>query len=854
MTTPKDKSASAREGSERDIIPKRYQHAAAIAVLILGLVVFFNQIIFGGKTILAEDSIASHSFDTYLKDANEQGIFPLWNPYIFCGMPGYGSLSVTGDRWYDLSALVAKRTIAVVGSVLNGTVGWVVVYYMIFAVGMYVFAYSKVQHKVIATVVALAATFSTAIIIWIAIGHNTKVMVMAFFPLIFYTVEQLRQRFSLRDALLLTVFVHFALTESHVQMIFYIYLSLLVYGVFFLIRSVLKKEDWKGVVRTAAIFTVATGLAFAMDSDRYLSVLEYNPYSIRGSNPITQTTAGTNSKTVKGGLDYNYATAWSLSPGEMITFVVPSWYGFGITEFRGSLTNNQLARASTYAGPQPFAHNPPYMGVVVLVFAAIGFWRNRTDPFIQYLGVLIVFSLFVAFGKELSIVYDLMYNYFPAFNKFRVPSMILVLVQVFLPLLAGYGVLSLIKLRNGKNGVQSVKKWFQIVAGSTVGIAAVLLVAYESLLSRQMIQNMLGSFFGFGVPKDRIVEQVFTRIPANVIQEVTGHVVSMVKSDIVIGALCLLAAAGAVYLYTKKTLSLTIFSAIFTVAIVADLWHVGYKPMHLQPQQDLQRYFAPTDYVEFLHKDTTAYRVLQFVNGELQYDNTLAYWRIQNAYGYQAAKIRAYQDMLDVVGGKNPLLWNLMNVKYIISNQPDTLAPLLQVFSGAQSSVYYNTDVLPRAYFVDGYEVAAGKKILDNIAAKAFDPRKVAYLMEDPALKIEPPQAGARAEVVRVGIQDLEVNVAATGNNLLVLSETYYPEGWKAYIDGSPADIYRVNYLFRGVVVPAGEHTLTMVFEPDGFALGKNLSLAVNVFVLAALGVVVVMQARKKNSLTISSE
>jgi len=89
---------------------------------------------------------------------------------------------------------------------------------------------------------------------------------------------------------------------------------------------------------------------------------------------------------------------------------------------------------------------------------------------------------------------------------------------------------------------------------------------------------------------------------------------------------------------------------------------------------------------------------------------------------------------------------------------------------------------------------------------------------------------------VRYGIQDLEMKTTTTGNNLLFLSETYYPVGWKAFIDGKEIPIYRANYLFRAVVVPPGVHKLEMKFEPRGFYLGKNLSLAANIVILGGLG------------------
>jgi uncharacterized membrane protein YfhO len=90
------------------------------------------------------------------------------------------------------------------------------------------------------------------------------------------------------------------------------------------------------------------------------------------------------------------------------------------------------------------------------------------------------------------------------------------------------------------------------------------------------------------------------------------------------------------------------------------------------------------------------------------------------------------------------------------------------------------------------------------------------------------------------------MNVTATGNNLLFISETYYPEGWKAYVDGNEIPIYRINYLFRSVVIPAGKHVLEMKFEPRGFYLGKTISLIVNILVLLGLITLLIVKYRSK--------
>jgi hypothetical protein len=841
--------SSRQAGDERVLIPPKYQHFVAIALLFLTIVLFFNQIIFGGKIFLDVDTIASHAFDTFLADAKKAGIFPLWNPYIFCGMPAYGSLTVGGERLFDLTALVLGKASELFSLILfNPPPGWVFFFYFVFACGMYLFTYSKLKSKFAAFVAAFAATYSMYIIIWVMVGHNTKIAIMAFFPYILYAIERHRERFSVPLALLLVLLLHYSFLPSHVQMIFYVYLSIGVYFLFFLVKSFFKKKEhieestaqpagWKPIVRAGLIFTLATALAFSMDADKYLSVWEYNPYSMRGSNPIVPSSQQAETKTVQGGLDYDYATSWSFSPGEMITWLVPSWYGFGYQKYQGLFTNNQLRMTNFYWGPQPFTHAPQYMGLIVFLLAIYGFVRNRKDPFVQYLGVMILFSLLIAFGKEFSLVYDLMYRYFPMFNKFRIPSMILVLVQIFVPILAAYGIVSLMKEREELHGaaLQKRKKSILIALGVSVVVCLGLAATYEGLLSRQAVQNMFSTVFNYQLPRDRVVDQVLRQIPTQVSKELTAHVASLVTTDLYLALGMLVITLGSFYYFIQQRMKLTTFAVVLTLVIGFDLWRVASKPMDPQDKAMQQQVFRAPDYVEFLQKDPAFFRVLELENGQPPYNNTLAYWRIQNAWGYQGAKMRALQDMVDVADLYNPLVWNLMNVKYIISDRPDSNAALGLVFNGAARKVYSNLSFLPRAFFVKRYEVTDGLSILSKIRDKAFDPQDVVFFMEDPKLQIEPPHPAARAEFLSYGIQDMELKVTTNGNNLLFLSETYYPKGWKALIDGKETPIYRANYLFRAVVVPPGIHKLEMKFEPTGFYLGKNLSLVTNLLAIGGL-------------------
>ncbi len=606
----KERSSGRRTAGELPLIPERFQHLAAIALLFLSLVVFFNQVIFSGKTYSDVDIIASRSFDTLINDAKQEGIFPLWNPYIFCGMPAYASLTLGGDRAFDIAGQVLAKAETVFSYViLNPQEGWVLFFYFVFASGIYLFTYQKVKSKFASFIAAFAATFSMYIIIWVMVGHNTKISVIAFFPYIFYVIERLRERFRWILGLSLVLLLHFSYMPSHVQMIFYMYLSLGIYLLFFLFKSLLTKKGqqepvengsgWRGVVRAGIVLVFATALAFAMDADKYLSVLEYGPYSMRGSNPIVAESQGV--KTVEGGLGYNYATDWSFAPGEMLTWIVPSWYGFGRTSYKGVLTNNQEAMPNFYSGPQPFTHAPQYMGVVVLALALFGFVKNRKDPFVQYSGILIIFTLFIAFGRELPFLYDLMYRYFPMFNKFRIPSMILVLIQIFVPILAAYGIASFVRERETARGaqLQKSKKSILIAGGVSVGILALMALTVDSFISRQAVQNAIASFANYGLPRDRIVEQFLAQVPPMATKEITAQLSSMITSDILVAIGLLAATFGAVYYFIQGKMKLPTFAVVITLAIVFDLWRVDSKPEEPLDRSVQKQSFATPDYVKY---------------------------------------------------------------------------------------------------------------------------------------------------------------------------------------------------------------------------------------------------------------
>jgi hypothetical protein len=211
---------------------------------------------------------------------------------------------------------------------------------------------------------------------------------------------------------------------------------------------------------------------------------------------------------------------------------------------------------------------------------------------------------------------------------------------------------------------------------------------------------------------------------------------------------------------------------------------------------------------------------------------------LQNNYGYQGAKLRVFQDLDDVAGLTNPNTWKLMSTKYIITDQPYDDSMFTQVYKGSKF-ILLNNKFYPKAFFVKSYKTAGGLEILNNIKDGNFEPKDIAYLEKDPGVKIEPADSTAKVLITGYDIHNITLVAEASGNNLLYLSEVYYPAGWKAYVDGQQAEIFKTNYTFRSIVVPKGKHKIEFKFEPETYYSGKGIAMGTN-FVLIALFAVAV--------------
>lgn len=814
-------------------------------ILIFASVYIFLGDAVGGGGFNASDNLASYSFETYLEKAQEDGEFPLWVPYIFSGMPSYSAMLTTGDRWWDFSYKLVFGLALLFKGLFNSDTARVCFWYALYGAGIYWLMRSKNKQQAVAFFSAFAAIFSTVVITWIMIGHNTKPIVLACLPFTFIFIEKLREKFSLIYILLLVLSLHTMLEAGHVQLIFYSGLAIGIYLIFELISRLISKKQAMGVLKVAGYLLVAGVIAFIMSSDRYYSLTDYTPYSTRGSAPLVN--EGANTKDESGGNTYEYATMWSFSPGEMMGFLVPNYYGFGKLEYdvdanSGTLLSQMAMQSQdhklpTYWGQKPIEDSPPYMGILIFFLGLFGIIANRKVVFVQFLAFLSLFALFLSFGYTLPFLYDFFFYNVPMFNKFRAPSMILVLVHFAFPILAGYGLSSIIDwVKTGITPAQKKKINYLLIAAVAFFALGVLYnIGFESNFKSSVLHSEFVS--------NRLIPQLPQQYQEQFKTEFSDFIWSEMLSDWYTNAVLLLIAGGLIFMFTRKSIKLPVLMGGLIVILVFDLWRVDARPKDVREVSLKEQVFSQKDWVDFIKQDKSGkFRIADFVSPT---PNASAYWLLENVNGYHSAKLRVYQDMLDVTSGgstsnvTNPFVWNLLNVKYIIDRRQIPGMQPVFVSKQEQAYVYLNSSYMPRAFFVDSVAVDKPLDILNKMkfnpgVNQNFDPGKVVFVENQLNKAIDTVGDGASVKVTDYRNESITLRANATGTNFLLLSEIYYPE-WKAYIDGKETEIIKSNYFMRGLIVPKGEHTIELKFESEKFEIGKTASLTTNTIVMLAL-------------------
>ncbi|HEX2974840.1 MAG TPA: YfhO family protein [Bacteroidales bacterium] len=556
-----------------------------------------------------------------------------------------------------------------------------------------------------------------------------------------------------------------------------------------------------------------------------------------GGKSVVETKVNEPDKSSSGSAYYDYHTLWSFSPQEVMTFMVPSFYGFGNSKYNGPLSETPDFQVNTYFGQMESVDVAMYMGVLVFFFALFAMFTCWKDPFVQFLTILSGIALLISFGKTFSPVFNFMFYYFPYFDKFRVPSMMLVLLQLSMPFLAGLGINKIISFRKEKD-----QRVFNLVKYASILFVALFVI---SLLLSDPIKNWFTA---------RMFESNTARLEADKFRALSEYITNMFISDAIIAlALCALSFSLA-YAYVSSKIKGSVLLLAVIAFTIFDLWRIDSRGALYTEEQNVDNIFNEPRYVKAIkaQKDSSPFRVIglrqdgSHGNADYQNANFNAYFLLQDIYGYSGIKFRAYQDIVDVLGNvANPTLWRMLNVKYVVLSKPVSFPGLSEIDRSEESIVYRNDSALPRAYFVNSVQTKTALEILNLIKNNAFDPKETAFL-EGESIKVDRPDtASASAVVTSYKDEHITIQAKSTGRNFLFLGDTYYPNGWKAYIDGKETKIYRTNHAFRGIVVPEGTHKVEFTFAPLSFRVSQIISLSLSSLVILGIILGLILNKRK---------
>jgi hypothetical protein len=810
------------------------------AALVLGLltVLFFHALVFEGKTFVSPDTTAPAGFVRVGEQSLYQDhVYPLWNPYVFLGMPSFASGA------YNPLIYPPDWPLALLNKVVPlPDMTWMLLYYFLGALFMYLLARELGARSEGALLAATLFVFAPNLVAVGSHGHGSQLVDSAYLPLMLWLAARWLRRGGLQHLAWLALAGGFQLLRAHVQICFYTWAAIGLYlAVEWVAALLTRRAELRSLTLRVLGVVAAAGVAFGLAGFYNLPLQDYARYSIRGGG-------------ADGGVGMGYATGWSMAPYELPSVAVPGWTGFG---------------GSSYWGGMPFTDYPnAFVGVVALLLAIPAFLAGGAKRVFALL--LAVLALLISFGRYFPL-YGFLYDHLPLFNKFRVPVMVVILFQLAVALGAAWGWSAILPDggHTGESRARSRRVGRLLLAlGGVLALVLVLSLVGQGAWRDAYVQGAVahkgGGAFTLGTaagPSGYSAEDAaqawqvfFSGIrPASGISRDLGIPGLGWVPGLVLACVLGLLALGAAWAARRGWLAALPATAVVLVIMLLELWpvsaHVMGPVVGAVGRRDMDS--GRDDVVRFLEQagPRGSFRIFTYSPDE-PVPNRYAGFAIGNVSGYHAAKPSLFQSLAEGHLQRSvDMEWlRLLNVRYLVecearAQQIPPPPDLKLVFRSAEADpnygallVYEFPAALPRVMLLENYAVVHdAKAIIDSISLRHRDVGGGTWLQEDPKLRLGP-IAGGRAEIVSYQLNRVVISVDTPGPALLRLADLWYPD-WNAYVDGRRAPILKADYLLRAVAVPAGRHRVEFRYESAAVRRGLLLSLASLLVVMAGFAV-----------------
>ena len=732
---------------------------------------FLWEMVFYGSDPIANDSIAHIPIAEWSKSVKE---FPYWFPNLFSGMPSYGGYIYTpGDPTKTILNMIFLN---------RGIKLWF--YFSLSGIGFFILLRLLKISSISCLFGGIVSGITPYSFGLINAGHTNKIIAMAFIPWILASVIYGMNHKSLKSILMISVPTMFQLWSNHPQVVYYTWMMVVFLWLWNLISD-LRLGEFSLKNNGKQMCTIFIGLLISLIVvvHPYYHVYEFQKHSNRGAKSVLDDTKETSS-----GTDWDYATQWSFHPKETISFLYP--YHYGLQNFP-----TRDMKSAAYWGFMPFTQSTHYLGLIVILFAILGALLRKPDRFESYMWVLSGLVIFVGFGSYFPALYKPLFLLAPFFSKFRIPSMIFILLAISIPYLAAIGLDKLIT--NEKT--QIVKKKILWVFGGFIGLTFIFLIFGESILSFSSLSDNRFNPAILSQVKD-IRKELFNK----------GIMLALVLSG---------STFGLSWLFLKGEVNKKIFSTLIVLFSIGDLWVVNNEFLFLKKPEKINLYFRETPLINYLKNDNSHFRI--FPVDELN-SNRYGYWGIQSIGGYRAVKLRHFQDLMDAGGFRRPQILNMLNVKYVLTEKK-IYSPLFSPVIN-YNGLYKNRAVLPRTWFVNNIDnVTDQKTSLQSVLSQSFDPEKAAVITNYSGPEI-PELSTGTAQIETLSENEIVITASTSAGGLLILSEIYYKPGWKCKIDGILTDIFQTNHVLRSIFVPAGTHSIKFFYDKSSWYITRLIS------------------------------
>lgn len=845
--------------------------AAVIAFAIITLIYF--KPLLSGKEISQHDIMQAKGMSKEIGDFREkENSEPLWTNSMFGGMPAYQVSTLYPGNWIGKLDQAFKLF-------LPHPSGYI---FLCFA-GFFILLLCLEIDPWLALVGSLAYGLSTYFIVALGAGHNSKINALGYLPpLIGGIITLFKGRYWL-GAGLTVLFMAMELNANHVQISYYGFMIIGALIVSYFYYAV-KEKQLPSFAKAFAIFVIVSIVAVLPNAGNLMCTNEYAKYSIRGKTELTIGSDGkSNASNTTSGLDKDYATQYSYGIGETFTFLIPDFKGGSSFSAIGDADNNALkkvnadmrqsvANSSAYFGDQPAVGGPVYIGAIVIFLAVLGLFviKNRLKwPLI----LVTILGIALAWGHNFMGLTNFFMDHVPGYNKFRAVSMTMVIAEFSLPLLAVMALSEILKTKslNEKITLSLFKKEIElkkIFIGAFIATGGFCLLGYVApdLVNTFHAQGEEAQMIyryttRGGYPEDQARQYVTQLMPQ---LEIARK--EIFKSDAMRSFVFIVLAALFIYLYLTKKIKREMLFAALGIFIIIDLWtvdtrYLGEKNYVTKAQNQASFEKTPAD-EEILKDPDPNYRVLNLATSPFQ-DAATSYLH-KSIGGYHGAKLRKYQELVDFhyekqvqtfYGGINQTrgndslinalcsqlyMLNMLNTKYII----------VPAGEDGKTIPFKNPQANGNAWFVKSVTFAenADKEIvgLGKLDNKREAIMQVKYKAEVNAEANYSGEGSIKLSSYKPNHLVYESESAA--KQFAVFSEIYYPKGWNAYVDGTLVPHAAVDYVLRGMVVPAGKHKIEFRFEPDTYKTGNTIAMAGSVLVLLTIGISAYMEMKKNKT------